>query len=440
MSERATYLYLDGSRYWYSTQPTVSRLADDRAVQLPDAEVAEEISRRLRMQAGTRGDFVKVHACVPSGDIPDEKEARLVVLGPEYPHTGKEKDSPALKEAQATLENRGTSPRTFRNTLIFLAPDSNRLQDLENAARQYLAWQSIVAEHDELGLEAQQARTAETRCKNADETVEARIPETYQWLLVPEQLDPSGSVEWSEIRQQGQDDLAVRASKKLRNEELLLVELGGTRLRHELDRIPLWRGNHVGVRQLIDDFATYVYLPRLRDKEVLIEAAQDGLSKLLWQEETFAYADSWDEAKGRYVGLVAGQDARVLDTTDSLLVKPEVAAAQLEEETKVPVGGNGGEGGGGGEGGDGPEPLVIVDEIVRRFHGSIRLDPLRMSRDVGSIADEVVQHLASELNSRIEVTLEIQAIVPDGVPEKTIRDVSENCRTLKFESYGFEKE
>jgi hypothetical protein len=43
----ATYLYQDGARYWYSTQPTVTKLAEDRAEQLrrnPDS-VAMEIER-----------------------------------------------------------------------------------------------------------------------------------------------------------------------------------------------------------------------------------------------------------------------------------------------------------------------------------------------------------------------------------------------------------
>ena len=34
MAAAATYLYQDGPRYWYSTQPTVTKLADDRAEQL----------------------------------------------------------------------------------------------------------------------------------------------------------------------------------------------------------------------------------------------------------------------------------------------------------------------------------------------------------------------------------------------------------------------
>lgn len=443
LSDRATYLYVDGHRYWYSTQPTVNRLAEDRAIQLHEGDVAEEISRRLRKQANTRGDFAKVHACAPSGDIPNETEARLVILGPEHPHTGKEKGSPALIEAAVILESRGNSPRTYRNTLVFLAPDATRLQDLEAAARQYLAWQSIHNDRKELNLDAFQSSQADTKYQSADSTVEARIPETYLWLLVPEQADPTGSIEWTETRQQGQDPLAVRASKKLKNEELLMIQLGGIRLRHELDRIPLWRGDHVGIKQLLDDFATYLYLPRLRSMEVLIDAIGDGVGSLTWETDTFAYAEAWDEKDKRYKGLVAGQRTRVLAENDTVVVKPDVAATQLRAEEAVIEPPPGPRPPGEGEGPiivGPPGEEVIVEEIARRFHGAVRLDPLRMSRDVGSIADEVVQHLTSLIGSDVEITIEIQAEIPEGVPEQTIRDVTENCRTLKFESYGFEKE
>ena len=52
----ATYLYQDGPRYWYSTQPTVTKLAEDRAEQLrrdPD-KVVQELGSRLRTDFATR--------------------------------------------------------------------------------------------------------------------------------------------------------------------------------------------------------------------------------------------------------------------------------------------------------------------------------------------------------------------------------------------------
>ena len=52
-----------------------------------------------------------------------------------------------------------------------------------------------------------------------------------------------------------------RAAKKLKNEESLLVQMGAIRLRTELDRVPLWTGNHVSIKQLVEYMARYLYLP-----------------------------------------------------------------------------------------------------------------------------------------------------------------------------------
>jgi hypothetical protein len=216
----------------------------------------------------------------------------------------------------------------------------------------------------------------------------------------------------------------------------------------ELDRVPLWRGNHVGVKQLLDDFAAYLYLPRLSDEGVLIDAIRDGLARLTWQSETFAYAEDWDEQKQQYKGLQIGPSVRVLTDGRSLLVRPEVAAAQMEAEkmdsatggtvpdTGVPPGATGKPVGGVSTETRG----LVAPPLMRRFHGSVKLDPIRIGRDAGRIGEEVVQHLSGLVGANVEVTLEIQADIPDGAPEKTVRDVTENCRTLKFESYGFEED
>ena len=214
--------------------------------------------------------------------------------GLDHPYS-KQPGNAAEVAAKAILETRGNIPRLFRNTLVFLAVDQTRLQDLDEAVRRYLAWDAILAEKETLNLDPHQVKQAETQQKSADGAVTARVPEAYQWLLVPVQSSPQAAVEWQSFRLSGQDALAVRASKKLRNDELLVPALAGTRLRMELDRVPLWRGNHVAIKQLGEDFARYLYLPRLADTHVLRDAIGTGLALLSWDHETFAYADSYDE-------------------------------------------------------------------------------------------------------------------------------------------------
>lgn len=247
-------------------------------------------------------------------------------------------------------------------------------------------------------------------------------------------------VEWQEDRLQGKEWLAERASKKLKN-NLLYTNVAGSVLRFEIDQVPLWRGNHVGVKQLVDDFAKYLYLPRVKNAQVILDAIQDGASRLTWSQDTFAYADYYDATADRYRGLEAGRRPTVQMTANSVVVKPEVAARQIEADTVPPP----------------PPPPPITDKdgkrlppppppppqppklALRRFHGSVKIDATRLSRHVDLIASSVVQHLAGLLDATVTITVEIEAEIPSGAPDDVVRTVTENCRTLKFESSGFEE-
>jgi len=455
----ATYLYQDGPRYWYSTQPTVTKLAEDRAEQLkrdPD-KVTRELNQRLRQdmtddkreKVSRKGDFGRIHPMPQSGqDVPDDLDARLVVLEIDYPYS-REPGNAAETAAKAILESRGSTPRLYRNTLVFLAADRTRLQDLDEATRKYLAWESILAEKGESGLnlDPQQVKQAETQKTAADATVTARIPETYQWLLVPVQSTPQAAITWQALRLSGQDPLAVRASKKLKSEELLITGFAATRLRMELDRVPLWRGDHVAIKQLVEDFARYLYLPRLRDPSVLLGAIREGLALLTWTKDAFAFADSFDEGENRYRGLRAGQLVSLTDAdTPGLLIKPDIAYKQMDaEKAKPPVGPPVHPPGGGdppapGPGPVPPEPPEPAVTQPKRFHGTVTLDSARVGRDAGRIAEEVIAHLSGLVGAKVTVTLEIEAEIPSGAPDHVVRTVTENSRTLKFTSQGFEKE
>jgi hypothetical protein len=418
--------------------------------------VTAEIEKRLKTNLRTTGEFQRIHI-VPhsSGDVPDDMDARLVVLGIDHPYS-RDANNKAQETAVAILQSRGNAPRHFQNTLIFLAIDQIRLQDLDEAIWRYLAWSSILEEKNELNLDPHQVRQAEGQQKSADGAVEARLPEAYQWLLVPVQQRPQDPVQWQSYRLTGQDPLAVRVGKKLRSEDLLAPSFAGTRLRMELDKVPLWRGNHVAVRQLTDDFARYIYLPRLSGPDALAAAARDGVALLLWRQESFAFADSYDEATRRYRGLKCGQRVEFIDhASDGLLVKPKVAAKQLEADqaaaaatagattssspttTSTATGGSG-ESGGTGSGALSGNGGVALAARPNRYYGTVALDATRVGRDASKIAEEIIAHLSGLVGADVKVTLEIEASVPTCVPENVVRAVTENGRTLKFSSQGFE--
>jgi hypothetical protein len=170
----------------------------------------------------------------------------------------------------------------------------------------------------------------------------------------------------------------------------------------------------------------------------------DGVQLLTWSKDSFAYADSFDEKEGRYRGLRCGQMVTISASEPSgLLVKPDVAARQQEaEQPPTSPGPTGRPDVPPAPGGPPPgeQPGSPAPDLPKRFHGSGKLDATRVGRDAGRIADEVISHLTALVGSEVKVILEIEAEVPNGVPENTVRTVTENSRTLKFDTHGFEKQ
>jgi hypothetical protein len=76
--------------------------------------------------------------------------------------------------------------------------------------------------------------------------------------------------------------------------------------------------------------------------------------------------------------------------------------------------------------------------LPRRFYGRVSLEPVRMLRDLGDIAEAVVAQLG-RADAEVTLTLEIEATVEAGFAEDVRRTVGENARTLKFDTHEFEE-
>lgn len=457
LTDQATYLYIDSNRYWISTQPNVNRTAQERAEQiLRDRHpIWAEITKRLKADKN-RGEFSAVHVAPDStADIPDDPTlgVRLVVLAPQHPHSKNTADSPARQWVENALNHKGSGPRYYRNTLLFLAPDKAKLENLERNTAQYLAWKAIVDQKETLNLDAFQSNQATTKLNQSNQDVNTILSDTYQWLLIPEQPDAQAGVGWKETRLQGQDSPVLQASRKASHEGDLLTNYSATNLRLEaLDKY-LWRNtNHIDLKRLWEYLTQYLYLPRLKNQSVLLEAVRAGVTSTVWADN-FAYAEGFDEAQGKYLGLQAGTGINPSISPQSLLVKPEAAQKQLDEErrnereqmtVREQVTGN-------REEGNHPVPSSLTPvpssltpvpptPILRRFYGTVDIDAMRINRDVPAIATEVIQHLTALNGAKVKITLEIEAELPDGVPDDIARTVMENCRTLKFNSQSLEQD
>jgi hypothetical protein len=222
----------------------------------------------------------------------------------------------------------------------------------------------------------------------------------------------------------------------------------GNLLRMEaLDKY-LWReANHIDLQHLWEYLAQYLYLPRLKNPDVLLRSVKEGLASML-VNENFAYAEGWDEQEQRYLHLVVFRSITPSLSRQNLLVKPEVAHQQLEAEKPISLNRTTEDGSVITESRYPQPPSTVKGSndsqestpVLRRFYGSVEIDPLRINRDAPAIANEIIQHLTRLKGATVKIVLEIEADVPDGVPDDVVRTVTENCRTLKFNTHGFEQE
>ena len=441
LSDRLTYLYRQDRRYWYDTRPNLRRTVDDRAQQLAEDLVESEIEKRVRDAARKRsGEVAGVHVCPKTtGDVPDDQETRLVILIPSNTHKRGDGDSKALAAANAILAERGTAPRQHRNMLVMLAADQEAMDGLRQAVRHFLAWQSVVQDKEALNLDAHQRQEAADGARKSDQDVGIRFDETWRWLLAPIQTVTDGEVgelEWEVSRTAGNGGSAVTgAVRRFASSEQVIALWSPALLKMELDRWFWTERDHVSVRQVWDAFTSYCYLPRLRDRNVFTDAVREGVSG----GQYFGYASGVSE-DGRYAGLALGTSTAIHVDQASVLVKPHAARAQLDECEKPPVTPQPPSPAPEPQpGGTQPTPKPPEGPEPVRFHGTVELDPDRAGRDMGKIAEEILQHLTTQRGGKVTVTVEIDAEVPEGLSEGDRRVIGENCQVLRFRNHGFEK-
>ncbi|MES0020203.1 DUF499 domain-containing protein [Mesorhizobium sp. M0036] len=446
LTERATYLYEEAGRYWFSTQPTLNRLADDRAKALPDHEVDAAITDVLREDAGSKGGFHRIFAAPDDPVTIDEAQSlSLVILSPALAHAGRGAvKSPATDAVADALMRCRASQRRLRNTLIFVAPDEANLETAREVMRKSIAWASIDKD-DRLQQQMTQAQAADAKDKaktNRESALKA-IRAAWSHILYPVKSATAGKpfdLEHSLISSRDRAAIPHVVYDKAKADGIVLEKLGTERLWLALS--PIWPEDrpHLSIAEIADWFAAYVYLPKVRDRVVLEGAIRDAVAKF---DPQFGYADGFDEATGKYHKLIWAKNPPEFLPPTAMIVREAEAQKQLEDEGAAapqPKSGS--------SPGSTPQPGTSDPGVTpstapgkpRRFYGSVELDMVRPVKSFDAILNAVVMELQRTQGAKVKLTLEIEAEANDGFADSEVSVVRDNARQLKFksEATGFE--
>lgn len=443
------------TRFWFDMRANLRREMEERKRRFDDkTDVRQKLGEVAKKLVTAGGFFDGVHVFTGHGDVPDDSALRLVVMAPEVWYS---KNEPRGSH-EAVLEfvkTNGTKPRYRGNRLVFVVADQGILARLRDAAKVALAWGSIVDDVKEgkLNIDQLQKKQAETEQKTADEVLPKVLRECYKWLLCPVQ---NAATDVPEVEVYPLSATAASTASEVErvcdDNELVIKAWSPVHLRTKLAEL-YWKGGSVaaGAMAFWEDTLKYLYLPRLKNKDVLAAAVKAGATK----RDFFGTAHG--DHDGRFDGFGFG-DGNVQLTDTLLLIEPSAAlayeaklaqesaeasvraieAAQAKKggasvQADLPIGGTVGAGGS-------PVVATVTTQATRpkSYHGTAEVTASMARMRLTQLAEEIINVLVSDPNAVVKVTLEIQAEFPSGAPDHVKRAVSENAKSLGLKASDWE--
>jgi len=431
----------DATRFWFDTRANLRREMEDRKRRFDDkTEVRAKIADALKRVVGNATFVDGVHIFTPHADVPDDTALRLVVLPPESWYS-REETRQAFDAVLSYVRNNGTKPRYRSNRLLFVAADHSTLSRLTDAARVALAWGSIVDDVKEgrLNIDLLQKNQAEKEMRTADEVLPRAARECYKWLLCPMQetaTDPRPNVEAFALNTTG-GVVGGEIERVCVENELVIATWSPIHLRTKLKEL-YWKvdKNSVGAAAFFEDTLRYLYMPRLRNRDVLAQTIRSGA------DSRDFFGTAYGQSGDRFEGFQLGSSNILFDDT-LLLIEPE-AAKRYEEATRPAPG---------------PmttreQPDVTSTEVAeppartpgsppkasgaKSFHATAEIPTATAKMRLVQLADEIVSVLRSDPNATVTLVVEISAEFPEGVSETVKRAVSENARSLGLKTPDWE--
>jgi predicted AAA+ superfamily ATPase len=427
----------DATRFWFDTRANLRREMEDRKRRFDDrTEVRGKIAEALKQGAGNTTFFDGIHIFTPHGDVPDDSGLRLVVLPPDKWYS-RDESRLVFESALECLRNNGPKPRHRCNRLLFLAADHGTLVRLNDAARVALAWGSIVDDVREgrLNIDLLQKKQAEKELQTAEEVLPRAARESYKWLVCPAQetpTDPKPTVEAFPVNTTG-SSVGREIERVCVENELVITTWSPIHLRTKLKEL-YWKEEKpaAGAMAFWEDTLRYLYLPRLKNRDVLAQAIRSGAASRDF------FGTAYGQHDGGFDGFQLGSGNVQVDDT-LLLIEPDAAAAYEGRIRPIPPPVPPGSGSGPTTPLD-PKPAIPLPSgtLPKTFHGTAEVAPATAKMRMVQIAEEIVSVLASDPNASVKVVVEISAEFPDGAKDQVKRAVSENARSLGLKSADWE--
>ena len=445
MDNQLYHLYRDrDSRYYFDAEENLNKVANDRASEFRQEDLDLEVIRRLNEFRSVNQNRAVVVCPESPAEVPDSDFVRLVILRPNQSHSNQEVDLDVASEAaEQLLSSYGNNlDRKRTNTLIFLSPARNRLSELRDAARRFLAWDSVRnGDRRVQNLTGQRDTLTRNQHSASDMTLRNALRSAYRWIMAPVQPDPQkaryDTTRWKEIPDEA--DIAANAFENFVQSEQLIDKLTPTALNDRLSDY-VWNGPrsryHITVDDLWELLIDNIYMRlRLRSRTVLENCLAEGFST-----GVFGQAEGYNSQTGQYQNLwLRTRDSQNLDRAtqfsgSTLVVERSMAEIAKEEPRQSPSSTEDGQHEEKDEGGKERDtttgsPDQHDEKRPRRFIARKTIEENVQMYDFNQIREEIARVLAVA-GATVSVEIIVTGTKDDGFSETTTMNIRGNSSIL----------
>ena len=319
LEEELWYFHSEGKQYAFRNQPNLNRVIVSREETISDDRIREELKDYIQKCAN---GALEVYLWPESAsDIPDNKNLKLAIFGPEFLYDSEKGRELALE----LFEKAGTSFRIYKNTLFIVATDSAQYTPLLRCLKRLLAISEVQNDKGLLeSLTKESQDELKKKLKDAEKEIPFRILNAYRHLALAEVK----GLAWKDlgIPTTGESiTISKRVKQYLKDQDKILSRLSP---KYIIDKTFANDEDEKDLRDIYELFLKTPGMPILENDSVLLETIKEGV-------------------KSGLLGIREGQqvyyEQDVFPTMDSVILRGEVAR-EIKDAEKEEKGGEWSEG------------------------------------------------------------------------------------------------
>ena len=290
LEESLWYVHREGETLRFQTRPNIYRVIAQTAGEQPASAVAERLRAEVGAITGVAEGFRVLSWVGDDGQVADNPEASIAVLSSRFAVSNADGNGESAGDASVhqLWDRVGGSLRQWRNALILVTPDHELWTRAEEAVREVLAYDSVIAstQGKDVNLTQVELRDLKSRGDAKRDSLRTSVTTAYRWVYYPEE---SGLVTASLlVPATAGEKIAQRVVKRLSEQDYgspkILFNMGAVYFNARVGpRLWMDKGETLDLSEALRRFPQWTFLPLLPNREkTLRDCIREGVSRKLW--------------------------------------------------------------------------------------------------------------------------------------------------------------